>query len=216
MYSSPTKIIKLTPHEKYPFIYTTDETEPRTVSFEQCTLGKYKGKTFMIERPITNDGTHDCVRIGNAYKVLNELKFHIHSNGTTRILEKVEICVQPYAYKSVFFSVARKSKFGIVDVESMAEGFPGYTFNRHWNGWEMPMFTKDVAEQIAKASTVKYSDDEIYECYYNAKRDCYMYKDPNEINPQVVAEGMIISTEDGEIKVYDFGISGWIWDEICE
>lgn len=213
--NTETKIIKLKPHPRYSFMYITDETEPRTVSFNVCTLGKYKGKTFMIERPITNDGQYDCIGYGNVFEVLNELKFHIHANGKTKVPEKMEIFSTAYTYNTIFFSVARKAKFAIEDTQGLDKGFPGYTFNQHWNGWEMPLFEKKVANKIAKASSIKFSDGEEYRCYYDKNKDVYYYKTPDEVDPYIVAEGTTIITEDGnEIKVYDFGLSGWIWEEV--
>ena len=182
------------------------------VSFEECTIGKYKGITFMSV--YSEDETGICEEYLLA--VTKEIAYRdmekMHGNGFVRLLEKVEVDEKHYDRTEVFFSIARKTKFTI-DGEQL---FEGYTFNRYWNGWECPYFTKDVAMEVCKEFSYKYDDDEECRCFYDEETDKFYCEDYNsDYERELIGTPTTIKTEDGELKVYYFGGS-WIWSEYEE
>ena len=74
------------------------------------------------------------------------------------------LTINPKAKGDIFMF---KSKFQI------DEGpiYEGYTNRDPWNGWECPLFTKEVADQIAMEVNDGYST-----MTYNKVNDCFIYK----------------------------------------
>lgn len=171
------------------------KTEDGTVVFfEECSLGKHKGEVFMIE---------ETTRVTHRVKILDYEDIPtVLGNGKVRIVNEVDI-KEKYSYKDVFFSVARKTTF-TVDGKTK---YRGYTFNRHWNGWDMPMFEKSVTDKLLKNSDIPYTFDE--------KEDKYILLDRDRSNPlDEEYQGFDILTEQGESKhVYDIGSGSWTWEE---
>ena len=108
--------------------------------------------------------------------------------------------------------IARKTKFTI-DGEQI---FEGYTFDRYWNGFDCPYFTKEIAMEICKEFSFKY--DEVEECrrFYDEETDTFYEEDYNcDYEREIIGNPMEINTENGKIKVYVFGGS-WVWAEVEE
>ena len=103
--------------------------------------------------------------------------------------------------------VARKGKFRIADCD---EAYEGYTFDNHWNGWEMPLFEKAVVNEFM----LSWLDEiEHLACSYSKKTDTFKIKDLCLKSIDEIT-GLDIQTEDGKtVHVYDFGSLGWIWEE---
>lgn len=85
--------------------------------------------------------------------------------------------------------------------------FKGYTNGLLWNGWETPLFEKEVADIIAK----KFTDNYLI-IQYNENNDTYNTIDKLDIENNAIIEAKVIQTEEGQKKVYDFSILGWTWD----
>lgn len=210
-------LVKLT-RETNDWRYITEDGT--LVAFERCTIGKYEGKLFMSVASETVEETHRVVTEQYLLEVTREVKFHdvprTFGDGTVRILEEVEVDENQLNRTEVFFNMARPAMFSI----DLGKSYPGYTFNRHWNGWECPYFTKEVAEEICKDFSFTYSftdsDGNKQECryYYKEETDTfYGFDDNTEYGEQEIGCPTEIQTPDGKIKVYDFGIAGWIWGE---
>lgn len=98
-----------------------------------------------------------------------------------------------------------RAEFTIGD-SPLAGPFAGYTKGETWNGWEVPYFTKDVAEAVV-AAWVR-GHDEIT-AHYDAERDAFIFASPDdgEDGPEVY-EG--VDTEDG--RLYCIGGFYWTWE----
>ena len=90
----------------------------------------------------------------------------------------------------------RKALFSIED----GPGFVGYTDGATWNGWAMPYFTREVAEEVLKAYPGDEGDDEdCYADYAFPEADSVIIIDPDTNQP---------------VWVWPIGSGGWCWDEI--
>lgn len=164
---------------------------------EEATLGKSKGKLFLISE--------------NYSKVaeINVLKKHIVKVpfNEVNVADKIEIVQDNLSYKEVFFSEARKTRFVIED----GEIYEGFTYNQHWNGWEMPMFEREIAEKILK-------DCEDLEFKYDNETDTFTFKSEYEDDDcEETEKGHDILADNGKVyHVYDIGAGNWIWSEECE
>ena len=190
------------------------------VSFENCTIGTYQGKTFMCVYSESEKDGHKVVTEEYLKEVIKEIKFYdqprLFHNGTVRILEEVEVAEEKLNRAEVFYNMSRAAMFSIDGGKS----FAGYTFNEHWSGWECPYFTKEVADEICKeysfTYTFKKSDGMELHCryYYDEKADAYFVQDDNEgCDAEKIGRSTEINTPDGRIKAYDFCYAGWRWDE---
>lgn len=168
------------------------------MTFEECTLGKFKGKTFAI-----TDGKATEIEVT---EFTDQPRYF--GNGTVRIVREIEIIGKALPYKEVFFNMARQTKFYIDESETE---YVGYTFNRHWNGWECPMFTREVAEDVCE----EFCDGEYFGWRYDEAKDTFYIKDLSEDEyEEEKYEGFDIQTENGTIHVYDIGSYAWIWSEV--
>lgn len=200
------------------WLYRTEDGT--LVGFAQCSLGKYSGKTFMCVYSETEENGHIVVTELYLQEVVKEIEFHdeprLFHNGTVRVLEEVEVADEHLSRVEVFFNMARAAKFSI----DLGKSYPGYTFNEHWNGWECPYFTKEVADEICKDFSFTYSftdsEGKSQECryYYKEESDTfYGFDDNTEYGEQEIGCPKEIQTPEGKKKVYDFSIAGWIWGE---
>lgn len=194
--------------------------EGTLVSFEQCTIGKYKGKLFMrvwseyTEYSEVLGKNIDGFKEEYLLKVTKEIRFYdkpkTMGGGTVRVLQEIEVDETPLHSKDVFYNVARKAKFGIEDSAS----FTGYTFNQYWNGWDCPYFTKEIAMEVCKEFSYKYDEEIECRCFYDEATDTFYCEDDNtDYGKQEIGTPTEINTPDGKLKVYDFGVAGWIWSE---
>lgn len=193
------------------------------VSFERCTIGKYKGKLFMR---VWSEYTEYSEILGkniDGFKeeyllmVTKEIRFNdqprVMGCGTVRILQEIEVDETPLHSKDVFYNVARAAKFAIED----GTVYPGYTFNQYWNGWDCPYFTMKTAMEICKEFSYKYKEDEECRCFYDEETDTFYCEDyNNDYAREEIGHPTEINTPDGKLKVYDFGYAGWIWSEVEE
>lgn len=88
--------------------------------------------------------------------------------------------------------------------------FEGYTDNTHWNGWEKPNFTKEVADMVIARTC---SDDE-YKGSYNEETDTYGIVMQNEEIDLCVGFNIMVKGE--AVHVYGIGAGSWVWDEVDE
>lgn len=95
-----------------------------------------------------------------------------------------------------------KAKFYI------AEGpqYDGYTDGSLWNGWECPLFTKEVADQIAMEVNDGYST-----MTYNKVNDCFIYNGYRNEEPDIF-KGKDIHGK----HLYPIGTAYWMWDKANE
>ncbi|MGG6449277.1 hypothetical protein [Pseudobacillus badius] len=101
----------------------------------------------------------------------------------------------------------RKAFFGIDAIDGGI--FEGYTSGDKWNGWDCPYFSKEQADNIAKAMVKCFevsanlnSDGEVYSFDFCA--DCEQF----EFKRQTI-------TVDGkDIDVYPIGTYHWVWQEV--
>lgn len=165
---------------------------------EGATLGSNKGKLFLI--------TNDYKRVAE----INVLEKHIVQVPFDRevyVADKIEIVKDNLEYKDIFFEMARKTKFAIED----GTEYEGFTYNRYWNGWDMPMFTKEVAEKILNELT---NENEDWQANYDNELDTFTFKYIAD-ESQTIEQGHDILCDDGNVyHVYDIGAASWIWSEV--
>lgn len=102
----------------------------------------------------------------------------------------------------------RKAIFRIDD----GVAYGGFKTENYWNGWECPVFTKEVAEEILRNSK---TEGDIYR--YDEKKDVYtvLFADyPKE--EMEIYEGKDIEVEGEVLHVYGIGAMSWCWDEVVE
>lgn len=189
-------------HECY---YRTEDG--KLVSFQNCIQGKYKGKNFM------------CVYYENmqsGYMNPTELYFqevleviHCHAESRNKlVLDEVEVSGRKLSRAEVFRNMARKTMFCL----NAGTGYSGYTFDEQWNNWELPYFTKEVADSFCEEFSGLYCTEKNERLFYNELEDAYFVED-KEGNYEEVGHPTEIPTQDGRVKVYNFGFSCWCWEE---
>lgn len=84
------------------------------------------------------------------------------------------------------------------------QAYSGHSTGRRWNGWECPLFTREVAEQILSDAGLKFD--------YLAESDQFRvlneYAHPEE-DPCEYAQGI----EHAGVRLYPI-MDGWCWDEV--
>lgn len=173
---------------------------------EVATLGKNKGKTFLISEDYTKVAEINVIEKHTVRVPFNEVN----------VADKIEIVKENLSFEEIFFEVARKTKFAIED----GNEYEGYTFNRYWNGWECPMFEFDIAMEILHECEKRKDEEGALYITYDKENDTFFYhcNDEYEEDAEPYGEkGHDILGEDGKIHhVYDIGACSWIWSEVSE
>lgn len=159
----------------------------------------------VAEKLFVSDKTISAYENGQNEPDLTTLKKLANIFGTTlsKLIERSEQLMK-----------TRKTKFYI---EAFGEeNFEGYTFGKHWNGFECPCFEKETALQIVDAWNKLDKDwEEGYFAWYDKESDAFCFKDPNhteESEPEVY-EGYDVQFEGKIYHVYGIGSYGWTWGE---
>ena len=182
--------------ERIPNSWEYDIPNYPNATFEECTVGNEKGKTFIIS--------------GNKVAEVKVLESHFVRNPFNKIciVDKVEIIRENLNFKDIFLSVARKTTFVIED----GVPYEGFTFNQYWNGWEMPMFEKEVATQMMNDFN---KEADCIQLTYDKEQDAFVYH--SEFDEPYEEKGHNILGDDGQTHhVYDIGAGSWIWSEYQE
>lgn len=177
--------------------YTYVNQDGVEMRFEECSIGKFKGKTFAIHDGFVNE-----------VEIVDYTDVRLMFGNSVRIVREIDVIGETLPFKDVFLSFARHTRFYIDEAYEESDTFSGYTFNRYWNGWQMPMFTKEVAEEVCN----KYCDGEYSTWKFDKERDAFVISKADDEENEVY-EGFDIQTENGNIHVYDIGSGNWIWDE---
>ena len=109
-------------------------------------------KTVSIDVSVTKSPEEKGVNL-TFKKDIEPLDEEITEDSSQEIVEEVEVAEKRLSRTDVFYNMARPAKFSI----DLGKSYPGYTFNEHWNGWECPYFTKEVAEEICKDFSFTYT-----------------------------------------------------------
>lgn len=174
-----------------PWRYRYDVDDMKNVTFERCTLGKYKGKDFMkYEAGVREIRIIESETGGFSHPVVIPTEIEYSENVLT--------------YEEVFMTGARKAKFSI----DGGDEFEGYTFNHYWNGFELPYVTKEVLDDIINKF-------ELAKVRYDKANDIFYYMDMDMEEECWLAAGADRDTEDGILHLYTVG-DGWCWDEVTE
>ncbi|QPA61253.1 hypothetical protein [Lysinibacillus sphaericus] len=88
------------------------------------------------------------------------------------------------------------------------KSYEGYTEHNIWNGWECPLFTKEVADKIAKDFTIAGV------MYINYSKEFDRYLVTYDIDEPILEwYDQITKVIDGkEVKLYPIGAFCWCWD----
>lgn len=104
----------------------------------------------------------------------------------------------------------RKTAFEIEGIEC---NYEGYTMGEHWNGWECPRFTKEIAMQIASDYTE--SGREFGQiAHYDKAADAFYFENPDQYDEPEEYQGHDIVCNGEKFHVYAVGAWCWIWDEV--
>lgn len=95
----------------------------------------------------------------------------------------------------------RKARF-VIETSKVFDGY--HIKGRHWNGWERPLFTKEVCDEILKEF-----------CVENIAWQEGKYVETTEDNEQYDIDPVQITIDNEKLTVYEIG-NGWIWDEYEE
>lgn len=101
----------------------------------------------------------------------------------------------------------RRGLFSLDDGPSYA----GYTADQTWNGWACPLFTKEVADQIA----VAWAHDPLSQMAgtYDATTDTYAFLDPENEDEPALYPGEDHVVDGQPLRLYPIGAGCWVWDE---
>lgn len=91
-------------------------------------------------------------------------------------------------------------------IDDMEEVFEGFTNGRRWNGWEVPYFTREVAERVMKTFgcdefSLTWDGDTI------VHTDSAYPDEAQRIEPQTIVVDGVSHT------VWQVG-DGWVWDKV--
>lgn len=89
--------------------------------------------------------------------------------------------------------------------------YEGYYYGTNWNGWAMPYFTKEIADEIVK----NVCDGITYTMSYDSANDRYIAHiiENNKIIETDYFESEYIKLNDNNsIKCYKIGAGYWTWD----
>jgi hypothetical protein len=80
--------------------------------------------------------------------------------------------------------------------------------NDRWNGWRMPVFTREQADRLV----IAWNANEPESAYYDDHDDryCFTFEDLQETD---TFEGMDIEVNGEAVHVYPIGQLGWCWDD---
>lgn len=83
----------------------------------------------------------------------------------------------------------------------------GYTAGQHWNGWELPLFTLEVAQDIAALTQAEEGD----RIVYDPDNDCFIHTNCGDTEgyPQLAPSVLI---EGRYVRLYAVA-DGWCWEE---
>ena len=149
------------------------------------------------------------VKLSNSYDLFNCENDLFLSNYTIEDINKNKeksktLLKQEHNLKKAYFSC---------DDENIYEGY--YFDDVSWNGWKVPYFTKDVADEIAKNL-----QEEFYELKYDSSKREYILIDKTCIenpsqDPKEYSEIYSMDTlihEGNEVQVYAIGGFYFAWD----
>lgn len=80
--------------------------------------------------------------------------------------------------------------------------FAGFHTGRRWNGWAMPLFTKETADKII----AWISEWDEYKARYDEEKDAYVVQYADD-EPDVFAAEVV-----DRKKLYPIGAGSWVWD----
>lgn len=101
---------------------------------------------------------------------------------------------------------------GTFFLDGVAGTFPGFTSGETWNGWATPLFSRDVALQIAAAlRSTPTSTEGPMELRYDEDEDAFVLHDPFYPDEPTVWE----ATHDPSVPqpLYPIGTWTWTWEE---
>lgn len=84
--------------------------------------------------------------------------------------------------------------------------YPGFSRGGRWNGWEMPFFTFEVAQELMNDQNAATKEQQLV---YEAATDSFVYQD--SYYPADEWERFDAVLVDGQ-KFYAIGAGSWVWD----
>ncbi len=154
-----------------------------------------------------------CASNGFAYpsaeiRDANAFSLHWRRRATTHSLHRLDVTnghlVKVADFPERFFEGVYmvKGQFQIDD-GPIFEGY--HVLGQCWNGWEMPYFTREVAEQILTAypDDIPDPEDDEYTGYYN-------YSFPMDDAKIIIDPDNTSQT----LTLWGIGAGGWVWDEV--
>ena len=93
----------------------------------------------------------------------------------------------------------------IVCLDSNDENFTAFDSGKKWNGWECPLFTKEIGLKICEA--MQHTNTKLS---YSAEKDCFVanYTD-DDITSEY--EGSDYVVDDELVRLYPIGSAEWVW-----
>lgn len=85
--------------------------------------------------------------------------------------------------------------------------YKGFSQGQFWNGWAMPLFTFEVAQELAKDQNAVTTEEKLV---YDEATDSFIYQ--TDYYPEEEWERFEVTMIDGK-KLYGIGAGSWCWDE---
>ena len=95
---------------------------------------------------------------------------------------------------------------GMLDEYGGQQSFAAYSNGALWNGWEMPLFTKESADRLC-ACMPNVSFDEEQDAFVIAPY-------PGSGDDAITVSAQWIQVDGSSVKVYGIGAGEWTWDQM--
>lgn len=99
---------------------------------------------------------------------------------------------------------------GTFSLDGLEGTFKGWTSERTWNGWAMPLFELEEALKIVKA----FKDEGYYARYDESENVIYIntFDDTDDMELMDICDCVSRITDDGTmLEVFDIGSGSWTW-----
>ena len=116
-----------------------------------------------------------------------------------------------HALREKLSEVCHPLRRGRYYVDCIDGRFRGFSGGAQWNGFQCPLFTKPVADELLAA----YNRYLVNNCFlpilatYNADEDCYLYPDTDGQGPMTIYPPIQVAWR----TLYAIGNMAWAWQE---
>ncbi len=144
-------------------------------------------------------------------KILLEhtIRFEGYTEKNGMLTDKGKKLLRKYGYKVLGDSIKEVAQRITVSMDGATgetgDALPAWSFGDLWNGFAVPYFEKNQADQIVKDMNESQSGKN----HYDSDKDAYIFV-IEDAQPDIF-EAQTIKTLEGDKKVYPIGAYSWVW-----